>query len=79
MNQKLQKMSPSAKVLDQNQEIEVITTVVGVVAKGLLLHMQLNDNDLQPPLNQGAVTPNNDRISYPCLPITCVDTDHYMY
>jgi hypothetical protein len=64
-----------AKVLDQNQEIEVITTVVGVVAKGSLLHMQLNDNDFQPALNQGTVTQNNDRISYPCLPITCIDTD----
>jgi hypothetical protein len=31
MNQKLQKMSPSAKVLDENQEIKVIMTVVGVV------------------------------------------------
>ena len=30
---------------------------------------------MQPVLNQGAVTQNNDRISYPCLPITCIDTD----
>ena len=41
MNQKLQEMTstvPYAKVLDQNEEIEVITTV-GVIAKGSLLHM----------------------------------------
>ena len=51
MSQKLQEKTPIvpyAKVIDPIQEINILMTVVGVVAKGSLSDMQLNDNSLQP-------------------------------
>ena len=71
MSQKLQEKTPIvpyAKVMDPIQEFNVLTTVVGVVEKGSLLDIQLYDNSLQP-----LIPP--DRISYPCLPITCINTE----